>query len=55
MWNALKKSHPKQKVKAIKLSHLGVFIQWNGMMEWNSGMEQWNGTMEQNGMNDHTH
>ena len=21
----------------------GVYIQWNGMVEWNSGMDYWNG------------
>ena len=24
---------------------LGVYIPWNGMMEWNSGMDYWNGGM----------
>ena len=28
---------------------LGVFIQWNAMVEWNSGMEWWNRTVEWNG------
>ena len=23
----------------------GVWIQWNGMVEWNSAMEEWNETM----------
>jgi len=23
----------------------GVYIRWNGMMEWNSGMDYWNGGM----------
>ena len=23
----------------------GVLIQWNGTVEWNSGMEQWNDVM----------
>ena len=23
----------------------GVYIQWNGMVEWNSGMDYWNGGM----------
>ena len=22
---------------------MGVFIRWNGTVEWNNGMEQWNG------------
>jgi len=25
--------------------HLGVYIRWNGMVEWNSGMDYWNGGM----------
>ena len=29
-----------------------VYNQWNGMVEWNTGMEHWNGTLEWNsGMN----
>ena len=24
----------------------GVFIRWNGMVEWNGGMERWNGIVE---------
>ena len=27
----------------------GVFIRWNGMAEWNDGMERWNGIVEWNG------
>ena len=27
----------------------GVFIRWNGTVEWNGGMERWNGIMEWNG------
>ena len=27
----------------------GVFIRWNGTVEWNGGMEQWNGIVEWNG------
>ena len=23
----------------------GVYIRWNGMVEWNSGMDYWNGGM----------
>jgi len=28
----------------------GVWIQWNGMVDWNAGMEQWNGLEHWNGM-----
>ena len=28
---------------------MGVFIRWNGTMEWNGGMERWNGIVEWNG------
>ena len=28
---------------------MGVFIRWNGTVEWNGGMEQWNGIVEWNG------
>ena len=28
---------------------VGVFIRWNGTVEWNGGMEQWNGIVEWNG------
>jgi len=24
---------------------VGVYIRWNGMVEWNSGMDYWNGEM----------
>jgi len=24
---------------------MGVYIQWNGMVEWNSGMDYWDGGM----------
>ena len=27
----------------------GVFIRWNGTVEWNGGMERWNGIVEWNG------
>ena len=27
-------------------SEAGVWIQWNGMADWNAGMEQWNGMVE---------
>ena len=27
----------------------GVYIWWNGMVEWNGGMEWWNGMVEWNG------
>jgi len=27
----------------------GVWIQWNGMVDWNGGMEYWNKRMKQNG------
>ena len=27
----------------------GIWIQWNGMVDWNSGMEWWTGTVEWNG------
>ena len=27
------------------MSKWGVYIRWNGMMEWNSGMDYWNGGM----------
>ena len=27
-------------------AELGVFIRWNGMVEWNGGMERWNGIVE---------
>ena len=26
---------------------MGVLIRWNGLVEWNSGMEYWNGGMLQ--------
>ena len=25
---------------------MGVFIRWNGTVEWNGGMERWNGIVE---------
>ena len=25
---------------------MGVYIRWNGMVEWNGGMEWWNGILE---------
>ena len=28
---------------------LGVFTRWNGMVEWNGGMERWNGIVKWNG------
>ena len=28
---------------------MGVFIRWNGTVEWNGGMERWNGIVEWNG------
>ena len=41
---------------------MGVWIQWNGMVDWNGGMEWWTGTVEwngglewQNGMVENTH
>jgi len=27
------------------LVKVGVYIRWNGMVEWNSGMDYWNGGM----------
>ena len=27
---------------------MGVWNQWNGMVEWNAGMERWSGTLEWN-------
>ena len=27
---------------------MGVYIRWNGMVEWNTGMEYWNGILEWN-------
>ena len=27
----------------------GIFIRWNGTVEWNGGMERWNGIVEWNG------
>ena len=27
----------------------GVFIRWNGAVEWNGGMERWDGIVEWNG------
>ena len=29
--------------------YTGVWIQWNGMVDWNAGMEWWNGMVEWNG------
>ena len=31
------------------LSFWGVYIRWNGTVEWNGGMERWNGIVEWNG------
>ena len=31
------------------VSEQGVFIRWNGTVEWNGGMEWWNGTVEWSG------
>ena len=31
-----------------RLNFSGVYIRWNGMVEWNGGMEWWNGILEWN-------
>jgi len=30
---------------SVLLKSSGVYIRWNGMLEWNSGMDYWNGGM----------
>ena len=39
-------SHPTAKMFFFfLLGCLASYIQWNGMVEWNSGMDYWNGGM----------
>ena len=40
----------RSRARIIDNHHLlsGVFIRWNGTVEWNGGMEWWNGTVEWN-------
>ena len=40
-----------ERVCQAELTHQeeGVFIRWNGTVEWNGGMERWNGMVEWNG------
>ena len=33
------------KIKEDLVYNRGVYIRWNGMVEWNSGMDYWNGGM----------
>ena len=33
-------------IGSAKPTRGGVFIRWNGTVEWNGGMEQWNGIVE---------
>ena len=35
--------------KTEGIIRLGVWIQWNGIMDWNGGMERWTGLVEWNG------
>ena len=38
-------SHDKDLCKGTMPICWGVYIRWNGMVEWNSGMDYWNGGM----------
>ena len=47
MTNVTRPSFPRAILKAIRPGvGRGVYIRWNGIVEWNSGMDYWNSGMD---------